>query len=1071
MNKTAKKVLSLVLMMIMILSSIPMTSLAANTMCSIIGHATDWVVTKEATCTEAGEKVKKCTRSGCDYTTSEKEVIPYKSHTIEVIPASSPTCDKPGNTEGSYCTTCDLIVQPCETIAALGHTPVDFNAVDATCGVNGITAGKKCAVCDKIISGGDVIAAPGHDFKTVSFTAGSCEDNTPTIETKRCKNCGKEETTEKKAECEYSAWTTQTIATCSATGKMTRTCKECGSTEEKIIDKLPHTEVVVIAEAATCEKAGKSAGKKCTVCNAITQGCETIPALGHKEKTVAGYAAECGKKGLTDGAYCEVCNKETKAQVEIAALEHIMETDKSASSDPTCTTDGLKVEKCVRVGCGYTKSEVVAKTHGDGLKVTKQPTCTEEGKKSGYCTTCKQTVVETIPALGHLVTNALSWYVVESATCTKEGKKVAKCARSGCNGQATEVIPALEHQEVVYTPAKEPTCKEEGATESKQCTICKNITVKSEKIAKLEHSYGEWTETKTATCLVPGVKESVCTVCNEKQLQTLERLPHTEEKTEAKAATCTEAGVTEGITCTVCKTVIQKATPVDALGHDYIKDEANCAEPSCVLEGRFCGTCSRCGDVKDEILPANGHDEEVTPGTPADCTLSGVSDGKKCKVCGEITAEPQQIEPLGHDFVVDANTSKPATCTENGFENLNCSRCKAVDQRETVATGHSYGDWEVTLQPTCDKQGEQTRVCVVCQAKDVQPIESNGSHNVVIQEAVAATCTTDGMTQGSYCDKCNEIFEVQEVIPAYGHNVDGVEPTLTPATFTKDGSYAIACEDCNELVNPQVIAKIDEKSIKLSTAKCTYNGKKRTPSVTVKDVNGKVLEKDTDYTVKYDSGRKAVGEYKITVTFKGNYEGKKTLIFTIAPGKTSKVTATSSQKDYVKISWAAVEGATGYRVYVYETVEGKTRKKVASVTGTSYNLKKDYLGDTMAVGAQYKVAVVAYAKLGDDTVIHALSGVAKTFTRTPGKPSLTVTSASGKANLKWTNVDDETGYQVYYATSKDGEYKKAVSTAKNTYSKAFTKGKTIYFKVRAYAKIDGEVIYGSFSDVKSITIK
>ena len=1071
MNKTTKKVLSLVLMMIMILSSVPMSSFAL-TMCDVIGHDVEMVVTKDATCTEAGLKTEKCTRTGCDYSTGRTEVIAYKSHTIATIEAVSPTCGKTGNTAGAYCSVCDLVTVPCETIPALGHTLVDFPAVQPTCGVNGMNAGKKCSICNEVISGGEPIIASDHDYKQLSYTAGSCKDGTPSTEVKKCKVCGDTKTTAKPAECDFGAWITQSIATCSVNGKMTRTCSECGETEEKILDKTPHTEVVVIAEAATCDKAGKNAGKKCTVCGAVTQGCEEIPALGHKEKVIAGYAATCGKKGLSDGAYCEVCNKEIRPQVEIAALDHIIEIDRNASINPTCTTDGYQVEKCVRVGCGYTNNVVLPKTHGEGLTVVKAATCTEAGKKSGYCRSCNQTVVETIPALGHSVTNELSWIVLESPNCNKEGKKVATCAR--CGGQAVEAIPALSHQEAVYTPAKPATCKDEGATESKQCTICKTITVKSETIEKLPHTFGDWTETKTATCKVAGVKEAVCTACGEKKLETIDRLPHTEEITPAVEPTCDKEGSTKGVTCTVCKDVLEKVTVIDALGHNYIKDETQSVEPNCELEGKFYGTCDRCGHIKDEVVPAKGHDEEVTPGTPADCTLGGVSDGKTCKVCGKVTAEPQQTEPLGHDFVVDANTSTPATCEENGFENLYCSRCKATDRRETEATGHSFGEWEVTVQPTCDKQGEKTRTCVTagCGKTEMEYIESNGSHDVQIQAAKDPTCTEKGLTQGSYCVKCNEIFEVQEEVDPLGHKIDGVEPTLTKATTKKDGSYAIKCERCNELVNPQVIAKINEKSIKLSTATCTYNGKKRTPSVTVKDVNGVALEKDKDFTVKYASGRTKVGEYKITVTFKGNYSGSKTLIFTIAPGKTSKITATSSQKEYVKLSWKAVEGATGYRVYVYETVEGKTRKKVASVTGkTTYNLQKDYLGDTMAVGAQYKVAVVAYTKLENGTVIHALAGVAHTFTRTPGKPSLTVTSASGKANLKWTNVEDETGYQVYYATSENGEYKKLVSTAKNEYSKAFTKGKTLYFKVRAYTKFDGEVIYGKYSDVAKITIK
>ena len=175
----------------------------------------------------------------------------------------------------------------------------------------------------------------------------------------------------------------------------------------------------------------------------------------------------------------------------------------------------------------------------------------------------------------------------------------------------------------------------------------------------------------------------------------------------------------------------------------------------------------------------------------------------------------------------------------------------------------------------------------------------------------------------------------------------------------------------------------------------------------------------------------------------------------------------------MKLSWAAVEGATGYRVYIYKNADSKSRKRIASVEGTTYNLKKDYAGKALKIGSEYKIAVVAYTKLEDGTVIHALAGVANTFKRTAGKPDLSVSSAAGKANLKWTNVEGETGYEVYYSTSKEGTYKKAGETKANviSFAKSFTKGKTIYFKVRAFTTVDGEPVYGSFSSVKSVKIK
>ena len=132
MNRRIRKILSLLVAVLMIMSAVPMSSFAL-TMCDVIGHDVEMVVTKEATCTEAGLKTEKCTRSNCDYSTGITEVIAYKSHTIATIEAVSPTCDKDGYTQGMYCLVCELDIVPCETIPALGHSDSLKVTKEATC--------------------------------------------------------------------------------------------------------------------------------------------------------------------------------------------------------------------------------------------------------------------------------------------------------------------------------------------------------------------------------------------------------------------------------------------------------------------------------------------------------------------------------------------------------------------------------------------------------------------------------------------------------------------------------------------------------------------------------------------------------------------------------------------------------------------------------------------------------------------------------------------------------------------------------------------------------------------------
>ena len=91
------------------------------------------------------------------------------------------------------------------------------------------------------------------------------------------------------------------------------------------------------------------------------------------------------------------------------------------------------------------------------------------------------------------------------------------------------------------------------------------------------------------------------------------------------------------------------------------------------------------------------------------------------------------------------------------------------------------------------------------------------------------------------------------------------------------------------------------------------------------------------------------------------------------------------------------------------------------------------------------------------------------------KTTITVSSKSKKATIKWNKVLGASGYKVYSATSSDGTYSlKKTITSINTLSYTNTNlvsGKTYYYKVRAYRNVNGKVVYGPYSAVKSKKIK
>ena len=99
----------------------------------------------------------------------------------------------------------------------------------------------------------------------------------------------------------------------------------------------------------------------------------------------------------------------------------------------------------------------------------------------------------------------------------------------------------------------------------------------------------------------------------------------------------------------------------------------------------------------------------------------------------------------------------------------------------------------------------------------------------------------------------------------------------------------------------------------------------------------------------------------------------------------------------------------------------------------------------------------------------------QTIVRPAKVTKLTVSSKKKKAFLKWKKNSKATGYEIYRATKKNGKYKK-IRTIKKASAVTFTdskvkKGKTYYYKVRAYKTVKRNKANGKFSAVRKVKIK
>lgn len=143
-----------------------------------------------------------------------------------------------------------------------------------------------------------------------------------------------------------------------------------------------------------------------------------------------------------------------------------------------------------------------------------------------------------------------------------------------------------------------------------------------------------------------------------------------------------------------------------------------------------------------------------------------------------------------------------------------------------------------------------------------------------------------------------------------------VDYTLTYQDNRRPGTASIVIKGAGSYSGSKTVTfKIAQASLSSATVKVsdqTYNGKEKTPNVTVK-LGGETLSEDEDYELEYRNNKKP-GKATVVITGLGDYSGTKKATFVIRP---KKITWRSirAKAGAASMSWKKDRYASGYELY------------------------------------------------------------------------------------------------------------------------------------------------------------
>ena len=201
------------------------------------------------------------------------------------------------------------------------------------------------------------------------------------------------------------------------------------------------------------------------------------------------------------------------------------------------------------------------------------------------------------------------------------------------------------------------------------------------------------------------------------------------------------------------------------------------------------------------------------------------------------------------------------------------------------------------------------------------------------------------------------------------------------------------------------------------------------------------------------SGKK-IGSCSVTITSKANKKIKTTIKVSVTPPAPKAFNEKSASVSAINVKWSKVDGADGYKLYIYR---GGKKTLLAKTDSTTYKIKN------LKAGRKYDLYVLSFVTVDGKTISSPLKTL-KAATK-PDAPKIKISKAgSAKAKLSWKSVSGAEKYVVYKysAAKKDFVKYKTVSSTSLTVSGLKANDS---FVIRSLLTVNGRNYFSARSNI------